>query len=100
MSKAAGTLALNVTESGPVTGIWFASNRRPCWFTIGGTFARVFWYSPDGARHPTNAIHLYPNQSVAQVNSIVARYNQQCAGYTLFVELVNRAKAAGPCPMQ
>ena len=40
------------------------------------------------------------NQSVAQVNSIVARYNQQCAGYTLFVELVNRAKAAGPCPMQ
>jgi glucan biosynthesis protein len=40
------------------------------------------------------------NQSVAQLNAVVARYNQQCAGYTLFVELVNRAKAAGACPVQ
>jgi hypothetical protein len=34
----------------------------------GGTFARVFWFSPDGKRHPTNAIHLYPNENVAQVD--------------------------------
>jgi hypothetical protein len=34
----------------------------------GGTFARVFWFSPDGKRHPTNAIHLYPNETVAQVD--------------------------------
>jgi hypothetical protein len=32
-----------------------------------GTFARVFWYSPDGKRHPTNAIHLYPNENVVQI---------------------------------
>ena len=34
----------------------------------GGTFARVFWFSPDGKRHPTNAIHLYPNENVVQVD--------------------------------
>jgi hypothetical protein len=33
----------------------------------GGQFARVFWYSPDGKRHPTMAIHLYPNENVVQV---------------------------------
>jgi hypothetical protein len=33
----------------------------------GGTFARVFWFDAAGRRHPTNAIHLYPNQSVVQV---------------------------------
>lgn len=34
----------------------------------GGTFARVFWFSPDGKRHPTNAIHLYPNENVVSVD--------------------------------
>lgn len=34
----------------------------------GGTFARVFWFSPDGKRHPTNAIHLYPNENVVQID--------------------------------
>ena len=34
----------------------------------GGTFARVFWFSPEGKRHPTNAIHLYPNESIAQID--------------------------------
>ena len=33
----------------------------------GGTFARVFWFDTGGRRHPTNAIHLYPNESVVQV---------------------------------
>jgi hypothetical protein len=33
----------------------------------GGQFARVFWYSPDGKRHPTMAIHLYPNENIVQV---------------------------------
>jgi hypothetical protein len=33
----------------------------------GGQFARVFWYSPNGKRHPTMAIHLYPNENIAQV---------------------------------
>ena len=33
----------------------------------GGQFARVFWYSPDGKRHPTMAIHLYPNEHIVQV---------------------------------
>ncbi len=33
----------------------------------GGTFARVFWFSPDGKRHPTNSINLYPNVGVAQI---------------------------------
>ncbi len=33
----------------------------------GGTFARVFWFDAAGGRHPTNAIHLYPNESVVQV---------------------------------
>ncbi len=33
----------------------------------GGTFARVFWFDPAGNRHPTNAIHLYPNENVVQV---------------------------------
>jgi len=40
------------------------------------------------------------NQSVMQLNAVVSRYNTQCAGYTLFVELVNRAKAAGACPAE
>jgi hypothetical protein len=34
----------------------------------GGAFARVFWFSPDGKRHPTNAIHLYPNENVVSVD--------------------------------
>ncbi len=33
----------------------------------GGTFARVFWFDAAGRRHPTNAIHLYPNENVVQV---------------------------------
>lgn len=41
----------------------FSAQHRPG----GGAFARVFWFSPDGKRHPTNAIHLYPNESVAQI---------------------------------
>jgi hypothetical protein len=27
----------------------------------------VFWFDAAGRRHPTNAIHLYPNQTVVQV---------------------------------
>ncbi len=41
----------------------FSAQHRPG----GGAFARVFWFSPDGKRHPTNAIHLYPNENVAQI---------------------------------
>ncbi len=33
----------------------------------GGTFARVFWFDERGLRHPTNAIHLYPNESIVQI---------------------------------
>jgi hypothetical protein len=33
----------------------------------GGAFARVFWFDPAGNRHPTQAIHLYPNERVVQV---------------------------------
>jgi hypothetical protein len=41
----------------------FSAQHRPG----GGTFARVFWFSPDGKRHPTNAIHTYPNENVVQI---------------------------------
>jgi hypothetical protein len=33
----------------------------------GGAFARVFWYDESGARRPTQAIHLYPNERAVQV---------------------------------
>jgi hypothetical protein len=33
----------------------------------GGAFARVFWFDPAGNRHPTQAIHLYPNERVVQI---------------------------------
>ncbi len=33
----------------------------------GGAFARVFWFDERGNRHPTNAIHLYPNESIVQI---------------------------------
>lgn len=39
-------------------------NTRPV--PSGGTFTRVFWYNASG-RHPTNTIHLYPNERVAQI---------------------------------
>lgn len=32
-----------------------------------GTFARVFWFDTAGNRHPTNAIHLYPNEKIVQI---------------------------------
>jgi hypothetical protein len=53
------TLTFEYTYPGPFSA-------RPV--NGGGTFARVFWFSPDGKRHPTNAIHLYPNENVAQVD--------------------------------
>ncbi len=33
----------------------------------GGAFARVFWFDSAGNRHPTKAIHLYPNEHVVQI---------------------------------
>ena len=33
----------------------------------GGAFARVFWFDERGNRHPTNAIHLYPNENIVQI---------------------------------
>jgi hypothetical protein len=33
----------------------------------GGAFARVFWNDAQGRRHPTNSIHLYPNEGIVSV---------------------------------
>lgn len=33
----------------------------------GGSFGRVFWYDAGGGRHPTSAIHTYPNERAVQV---------------------------------